>query len=74
MTDDVFWTIVFGLVQAVIGIYTSWQNFQLVRSSSEGEKHAPSPKPRLIVKKFFATDTSVDGGTDGDKLSIVQVC
>ena len=35
MTEEIFWTITFGLVATAIGIVTIWQTFQIVEIKRE---------------------------------------
>lgn len=39
MTDEVFWTIIFGLIATAIGLVTVWQNAQIVNSRRKSSEY-----------------------------------
>lgn len=47
MTDEAFWTIVFGLIATVIGCVTIWQNSQVIEVKDEGETNDIALQLRL---------------------------
>ncbi len=38
MTEEIFWTVVFGLIATAIGLVTIWQNTRIVTIKREGER------------------------------------
>ena len=46
MTEDVFWTIMFGLTATIIGLVTIWQNFQIVEIKRDSKMFDKIPFPK----------------------------